>query len=109
MNRARFEALPDVVAAPGLARPVWLRRGAFFDALADVWGADAKGPDATIFCGDIHELDLALPAALGCDTHLVERAAPLATHDAERAAVAATPGAGMSADLRGLLARVTAA
>jgi hypothetical protein len=36
----------------------------------------------------------------------VERAAPLATHAAERAAVAATPRAAFSADLNGLLARV---
>lgn len=106
-TRARFDALPDVTACPGLARPTWLRRGAFFDALADVWGADADAPAATIFAGDIWELDLALPAALGCHVHLVERAAPLATHEAERATVAATPGAGFSADLRGLLARVT--
>lgn len=106
VNRARFDALPDFVGAPGLARPTWLRRGAFFDCLADIWGDDASGPEATIFCGDIWELDLALPSALGCAVHLVERAAPLATHAAERAAVAATPRAAFSADLRGLLDRV---
>jgi FMN phosphatase YigB (HAD superfamily) len=104
--RPRFDALPDVVPGAGLGRPVWLRRGAFFDALAGIWGADADAPAATIFCGDIFELDLALPAALGCDVHLVERAAPLATHDAERASIAQTRGGGFSADLRGLAARV---
>lgn len=105
-NRARFDALPDFTGAPGLARPTWLRRGAFFDCLAAIWGDDARGPDDTLFCGDIWELDLALPSALGCAVHLVERAAPLATHAAERAAVAATPRAEFSADLNGLLARV---
>lgn len=105
--RAGFDALPDFAPpTAGLARPTWLRRGAFFDALADVWGVDADAPAATLFCGDIWELDLALPAALGCAVHLVERAAPLATHDAERAAVAATPGAALSSDLRGLVERV---
>jgi FMN phosphatase YigB (HAD superfamily) len=107
-HRARFDALPDVVPGMGLGRPVWLRRGAFFDAMASIWGQDADGPARTLFCGDIFELDLVLPSALGCDVHLVERAAPLATHDAERASVAATPGAAFSADLRGLLARVQA-
>jgi phosphoglycolate phosphatase-like HAD superfamily hydrolase len=105
-HRARFDALPDLAGAIGIARPTWLRRGAFFDALADVWGDDADAPASTVFCGDIWELDLALPAALGCSVHLVERAAPLATHEAERAAVAACASASFSADLNGLLARV---
>ncbi|MDP2309657.1 MAG: HAD family hydrolase [Pseudomonadota bacterium] len=108
--RAAFDALPDFVPSPAsdgaLRRPTWLRRGAFFDALADVWGADAAGPAKTVFCGDIWELDLALPAALGCDVHLVERAAPLATHDAERTAVTMAPRASISADLWGLVERV---
>ncbi len=105
--RAAFEALPDVVGGLGFSRPTWLRRGAFFDALAEVWGQDADGPATTIFCGDIWELDLALPSALGCAVHLVERDAPLATHEAEHAAVLTTPRAGFSTDLRGLLERVT--
>lgn len=105
--RAAFDALPDFAPElPELGRPTWLRRGAFFDALADVWGADAGGPANTLFAGDIWELDLALPAALGCAVHLVERAAPLATHDAERAAVAKTPGASVSGDLWGVVGRV---
>lgn len=106
-HRPAFEALPDAVGAIGLGRPTWLRRGAFFDALASVWKDDADAPRDTIFCGDIWELDLALPAALGCATHLVERLPPLATTEAERAAVTATPRAAFSKDLNGLLARVT--
>ncbi|MDP2316336.1 MAG: hypothetical protein Q8P41_25785 [Pseudomonadota bacterium] len=104
--RAAFDALPDFVGNVGLARPVWLRRGAFFDAMARVWGADPAGPASTIFCGDIWELDLALPSALGCAVHLVERAAPLATHKAERVAAATTAGAGFSPNLWGLVERV---
>ena len=106
---AVLEALPDYAPRDtwaALGRPTWLRRGAFFDALADVWGSDADGPASTIFCGDIWELDLALPSALGCAVHLVERAAPLVTHEAERAAVAMTPGAGISRDLWGLVERI---
>ena len=109
--RAAFEALPDTTPRAtwgALGRPTWLRRGAFFDALAAVWGADAGAPAATIFCGDIWELDLVLPAALGCAVHLVERAAPLATHDEERHAAATTPDAGFSRDLWGLVERVRA-
>ncbi|MFN7143663.1 MAG: hypothetical protein ACK4YP_07810 [Myxococcota bacterium] len=105
-HRPAFEALPDAVGAIGLGRPTWLRRGAFFDALATVWKQDANAPRDTIFCGDIWELDLALPAALGCATHLVERLPSLATTEAERAAVAAMPRAAFSKDLNGLLARV---
>ncbi len=105
--RAAFEALPDILpvdspAAVALGRPTWLRRGAFFDALADVWGADARGPASTLFCGDIWELDLALPVALGCSVHLIERGAPLATSAAERVAVKTTFGAASSRDLWGL-------
>ncbi|MES2641888.1 MAG: HAD family hydrolase [Myxococcota bacterium] len=104
--RPTFDALPDLAPpTEGLGRPTWLRRGAFFDALADVWGQDPDGPANTLFCGDIWELDLALPAALGCAVHLVERAPPLATHEAERAAVAMTPRAGISGDLWGLVTR----
>lgn len=105
-TRAAFEALPDVTGAIGLGRPSWLRRGAFFDALADVWGQDAAGPRDTLFIGDIWELDLVLPAALGCGVHLVRRAPPLPTHESELAAVHATPNAAFSDDLHGVLARV---
>lgn len=104
--RARFDALPSFTGAPGLGRPTWLRRGAFFDRMAEVWEATGTSPDETVFCGDIWELDLALPAALGCAVQLVERGAPLATHEPERLAVAASPRAAISADLRGLLAQV---
>jgi FMN phosphatase YigB (HAD superfamily) len=106
-HRAAFDALPTFTAGAGVARPTWLRRGAFFDRLAEAWGADEAGPAHTIFCGDIWELDLALPAALGCAVHLVERKDPLATHEVERLAVAQCPRAGMSAGLDGLLARLS--
>jgi FMN phosphatase YigB (HAD superfamily) len=79
-ERARFDALPMHIPGPG--RPVWLKRGKFFDALQR-----AKGnvlPEDTLFIGDIYELDLVLPKALGYRTLLIERKAPLGTHAYER-------------------------
>ena len=62
---------------------------------------------STVVCGDIWELDLAMPAALGMCTHLITRASPYDTYDFElQAARRAVPSAGVSDDLRGLLTTV---
>jgi FMN phosphatase YigB (HAD superfamily) len=70
---ARFEALPDRVQLRGLARPVLLRRGSYFDILAAIWEDTGATPGTTLVCGDIFEMDLAMPAALGAAVHLVRR------------------------------------
>jgi phosphoglycolate phosphatase-like HAD superfamily hydrolase len=107
-RRAAFARLPAAESAAGLERPVYLRRGAYFEALCRVWGADADGAAKTIVCGDVYELDLAMPAYLGCHVHLIGRAAPYATYDYERHALQShRPRAGASDDLRGLLARLS--
>jgi len=107
---APFQALP--AAAPGiegLRRPVYLRRGDYYHALCGVWEHDAAAIPETIVCGDIYELDLAMPAALGCHVHLVTRAEPHATCDYERNAVTALGArGGVSDDLHALVARVRA-
>ncbi|MBL8604218.1 MAG: HAD family hydrolase [Myxococcales bacterium] len=68
---AQFAMLPEFEAAP-IARPVYLRRGRYYDALAAIWEATNTLPEETLVCGDIYELDLALPAALGCKVALTE-------------------------------------
>ncbi|CAN5601152.1 hypothetical protein BH11MYX1_BH11MYX1_05920 [soil metagenome] len=79
-QRARFDKLAAGVRVPELDRPVYLRRGAYFEALC----ATTFPIDQTMVCGDIWELDLALPAALGAQVHLIERAAPFETYRYER-------------------------
>ena len=109
-QRQTFACLPAAEEADGLGRPIYLRRGAYFEALCQVWGGDLDGPAKTLVCGDVYELDLAMPAHLGCHVHLITRAAPYDTYDYERQAVQRVGSrAGISDDLRGLLARLTSA
>lgn len=72
-NDETFSAIPDVVDVPELPRPVYLRRGKYYEALRKIWTETATTPRDTLVCGDIFELDLALPAALGAHVVLVER------------------------------------
>ncbi|HND31379.1 MAG TPA: HAD family hydrolase [Myxococcota bacterium] len=105
--RARFDALPVALPLPGLHRPALPRRGRYFDALQRLWGDDEKGPENTIVCGDIFELDHSFPAAMGASVHLIERAEPYPTFPYELQAVAALGDrGGRSPDLWGLLPRV---
>src|SRR5262249_51313057 len=100
----RFAGLPAELTAPYLPRPIALRRGGYFRALRDeVWEDDLEAPSRTIVCGDIFELDLALPSALGAHVHLLEREE---TPEYERAAVKALERGASSPDLRALVARV---
>lgn len=66
-----FDALTDM-SIPGLdTRSVMIKRGHYYDVLSSLWrehGADAA---STLVCGDIFELDLALPLSLGTRVHLV--------------------------------------
>jgi hypothetical protein len=106
--RRRFEALPTAWSRSkfikAIGRPVYLRRGAYFNTINGVLGGRLALLASTLFCGDIWEMDLAMPHALGANVHLLERAAPFKTYKYERQAIA-TYGrrAKMSVDLRGLL------
>jgi FMN phosphatase YigB (HAD superfamily) len=105
-HRARFEALDGSVRAPGTVRPIYLRRAAYFDALCGLWrdlGATDYAIAETLVCGDIWELDLAMPRALGAGVHLIRRAPPFDSYPYE---LAQLPAADTSADLRGLLDHV---
>jgi hypothetical protein len=95
----RFAALPESMWVEGLGRPMYLRRGRYFEALRRIWKETGATPEGTIVAGDIFELDLALPAALGARVHLVARAR---TPSYERAA-AERAGGTWSTELRGLL------
>jgi hypothetical protein len=105
-HRARFEALDGSVRAGGTVRPIYLRRGAYFDALCGLWrdlGAADYAIAETLVCGDVWELDLAMPRALGAHVHLIRRAPPFDSYPYE---LAQLPPADTSADLRGLLDHV---
>jgi hypothetical protein len=106
--RKRFGALPAAWNCGNLTnsigRPVYLRRGAYFNAISGVLRGKFTLLPSTVFCGDIWEMDLPMPHALGANVHLVERAAPFKTYKYEKQAIA-TYGrrAKTSADLLGLL------
>lgn len=98
-----FDAVPESAHLPGLSRPVYLKRGQYFDRLAEVARLSGASAEETLVCGDIYELDLALPAALGCYVHLVCRPS---TADYEKAEMTRLARGGHSDDLAALLRRV---
>ena len=106
-HRAQFEKLDGTVRAEGMTRPIYLRRGSYFEALCGLWD-DFKAKHyaiaETIVCGDIWDLDLAMPKALGAAVHLVRRAPPFETYPYELAQLASPKDA--SKDLRGLVDHV---
>jgi FMN phosphatase YigB (HAD superfamily) len=105
---ARFDALPETMAVDGLTeRRVYLKRGKYYRALRDIWTQLGVQPSELILAGDIWELDLSLPAALGFRVQLVSRPD---TPPHERAAVAALgERGGVSDSLQAVIDRVRAA
>ena len=105
--RRRFQALPVAYGEKPLTeteRPVYLRRGAYFEAINRALACDLDALTNTVFCGDIWEMDLAMPYALGANVHLLDRAAPFDTCSYERQALVGYGDRGKtSADLSGLL------
>jgi hypothetical protein len=102
----RFDAIPAEMRIEGLGRPIYVRRGMYFEVLRAIWEETGIGADETLVCGDIYELDLALPALLGARIHMVGRPN---TPRYERDAVVRAGGS-FSVDLSGALeafARVT--
>jgi hypothetical protein len=95
--------VPETAEISGLSRPMHLRRGHYFDALTKIWDETRARPENTLVCGDIFELDLALPARLGARVHLVARPQ---TPEHERRAARTTPGGSVSQELVGLLERL---
>lgn len=103
---ARFAAVPETKRLPGLeSRPVFLRRGRYYEVLRAIWKNTGTSPENTLVCGDIWELDLALPQELGAQVQLIERKTTL---EFERRAVESAGDRGqVSATLTPLIGRVT--
>lgn len=102
---SRFDSLPESVRLPELERPVFLKRGAYFDVLKELWADPSHPavPETTLVVGDIWELDLALPAALGTHTHFILRDN---TYDYELAAARDCGRCQVSAQLFPVLQRI---
>ena len=98
-GHARFAAVPATQHVDGWARAIHPRRGHYFDALESIWQATSTSPHETLVIGDVFELDLVLPGALGCSVHLVPSTRTL---DYERRGVAALGGS-HAEDLRAVL------
>ncbi len=101
---AAFASVPETRELPGLPRPVYLRRGRYYEALCRIWKETGSSADRTLVCGDIYELDLALPEALGAEIHLIVGAGTLPF---ERHAIELSGArGGMSPTLEALPARL---
>lgn len=83
-----FDLVPRDLSLPGLARPVKLRRKSYFDVLEALRAKVGAEWAEVAVCGDIFELDLALPLAMGARVGLVANAF---TPEYERAFVQAHP------------------
>ncbi|MBX3249824.1 MAG: HAD family hydrolase [Myxococcales bacterium] len=99
----RFAALPATMAVSGLGRPIYLRRGHYYEVLRHIWDETGVAPERTLVAGDIFELDLALPAHLGAHVQLVLKDR---TEEFERQAMRQLANAETSDGLAGILARV---
>jgi hypothetical protein len=106
--KAKFAGLPPASGdklPDRIERPIYLRRGAYFEAINRALSGDFDALERTLFCGDIWEMDLAMPHALGARVHLVTRAPPFDTYSYEKEAIAACGERGKSSpDLLGLFA-----
>jgi hypothetical protein len=87
---------PGEMVIPGLNRTVLLRRRSYFEILQQVVIEAESSFDELVVVGDIFELDLAMPLALGARVGLVTSSR---TPDYERAFVTAHPRAKLINDL----------
>lgn len=107
--RKIFEALPAAEDPAGLAmsRPIYLRRGSYFEAICRALGNNVANLSKTLVCGDVWELDLAMPFYVGMQVHLIDRASPFDTYEYERLRIDACGArGGSSKDLNGVLQRL---
>jgi FMN phosphatase YigB (HAD superfamily) len=88
---------PESLSVPGLDRPVLLRRAHYHAILRAILDEAGAGFENLVVIGDIFELDLAMPLALGARIGLV---ASDHTPAYERAFVAAHPRGDVIDDLR---------
>lgn len=106
-TEARFAALSAAQGTQSPAetgRPIYLRRGQYFQAIERVLDGHLERLSTTVFCGDIWEMDLAMPAALGACVHLLTREQPFDTYEYETESLRAVGRRGkLSESLTGLL------
>ncbi|PKB18300.1 hypothetical protein [Flavobacterium sp. 5] len=101
--RKTFEDLPAIHSSISVdGRPVYLRRAFYFEAICKALSGDISKLSSSIFCGDIWEMDLAMPKALGANIHLIERSSPFETYEYEREMVLKNNGK-VSFELNGLM------
>ena len=98
---AEFDGLPERRFISGLQRPVYLHRNKYYETLRKLWAKHGASAATTLVCGDIFELDLALPAALGSKVVLMRRAN---TYSFELQAVAEAGARGAITDDLAILA-----
>ena len=60
-----FDAVPEAMTLEGLPRPVLLRRRKYHTVLAQLLADEGLGWEDLVVVGDIFELDLSLPLAMG--------------------------------------------
>lgn len=104
-----FEGLPPAEDPAGVpfSRPIYLRRGSYFEAICRALANNTAALPKTLVCGDVWELDLAMPFYLQMHVHLIERASPFDTYEYERAKIKSCGvRGGKSWDLKGLLDRL---
>ena len=100
----RFEKVPETLEVDDLERPIYLRRGHYFDVLSGIWSETGTTPEQTLVCGDIFELDLMLPAVLGSEVMLVTKPR---TASFEKTACAALERGSVIDELHPVLARLS--
>lgn len=98
-----FSALPETMSAEGLRRPIYTRRGKYFEVLTELFERTGATAKSTLVAGDIFELDLAMPGLLGASTHLVLKER---TPEFEKSAVQALEGGAYSKTLTPILERI---
>jgi phosphoglycolate phosphatase-like HAD superfamily hydrolase len=98
-----FEKVPAVQRLAGLERPIYVRRGQYYQVLRQIWEESNTSPERTLMVGDIYELDLALPYHLGASIHLVT-GDPTPAYEIEF--VRSTDRGGVSAALEPILDRL---
>ena len=101
VGHSEFDDLPLSQTVDGLERPVYLRRNKYYQTLQKLWTKHRASPASTLVCGDIYELDLALPAALGSKVVLMRRSN---TYDFELQAIADAGDRGSVTDDLAILA-----
>ena len=77
----RFSRVPAEIPLPGRERPVYPRRGRYWDTLARILQKTNVAPEEVLVCGDIYELDLALPIELGMQVHMMTGPRAPAAHE----------------------------